>query len=192
MLRCLWPGSRVILIVVCAVAIDGVAEMSALIATRRDDMSGSQLLCLNLTETRRRSIRIWRAIPVALFGWRPDPEAMSCFEMVRHVLEADYLYGQILRERRSHSGDSPFADRHFDDVEDTIRFANPYREALLKTVLQLSDDDLNTIAIDRSDVGYIRKAGDFILRIAYHEAVHAGQMLQYLRMADAPRPSIWD
>ena len=135
-------------------------------------MSGAELLCLNLTETRRRSIRIWRAIPLAL--------------------EADYLYGQMLRERRSHSGDSPFADRHFDDLDAALAFANPYRESLLETVLGLSGGDLNTIAIDRSDIGYIRKAGDFILRIAFHEAVHAGQMLQYLRMAGVPRPSIWD
>jgi len=62
----------------------------------------------------------------------------------------------------------------------------------LETVLQLSDDDLNTIEIDRRDVGYVRKAGDFILRIGYHEAVHAGQMLQYLHTAGVPRPSIWD
>jgi len=135
-------------------------------------MSGAELLCLNLTETRRRSIRIWRAIPLAL--------------------EADYLYGQMLRERRSHSGDSPFADRHFDDLDAALAFANPYRESLLETVLGLSGGDLNTIAIDRSDIGYIRKAGDFILRIAYHEAVHAGQMLQYLRMAGVERPSVWD
>ena len=135
-------------------------------------MSGAELLCLNLTETRRRSIRIWRAIPLAL--------------------EADYLYGQMLRERRSHSGDSPFGDRHFDDLNAALAFANPYRESLLETVLGLSGGDLNTIAIDRSDIGYIRKAGDFILRIAFHEAVHAGQMLQYLRMAGVPRPSIWD
>jgi uncharacterized damage-inducible protein DinB len=155
-------------------------------------MSAAELLCLNLTETRRRSIRIWRGIPLSLCQWRPDPDAMSCFEMVRHVLEADYLYGQMVRERRSYSGDSPFADRHFDDLEAALAFANPYRESLLKTVLQLSDDDLNTIPIDRTDVGYIRKAGDFILRIAYHEAVHAGQMLQYMRMAVVPRPSIWD
>src|SRR5689334_18687307 len=125
-------------------------------------MSGAELLCLNLNETRRRSIRIWRAIPLSLSDWRPDPAAMSWFEMMRHVLEADYLYGQILRDRRSYS------------------------------FLQLSDDDLNTSSIDRRDVGYIRKAGDFILRIAYHEAVHAGQMLQYLRMAGVPRPSVWD
>jgi hypothetical protein len=56
---------------------------------------------------------------------------------------------------------------------------------------KLSDDDLTTVAIDRSDVGYVRKAGDFILRIAYHEAVHAGQMLQYLRMAGGGRPTVW-
>ena len=135
-------------------------------------MPGAELLSLNLTETRRRSIRIWRAIPLAL--------------------EADYLYGQMLRERRSHSGDSPFGDRHFDDLNAALAFANPYRESLLETVLGLSGGDLNTIAIDRSDIGYIRKAGDFILRIAFHEAVHAGQMLQYLRMAGVPRPSIWD
>ena len=84
------------------------------------------------------------------------------------------------------------ADHHFDDVDAALAFADPYRESLLQTVRHLSDNDLNTISIDRSDVGYIRKSGDFILRIAYHEAVHAGQMLQYLRMAGVPRPSIWD
>jgi uncharacterized damage-inducible protein DinB len=155
-------------------------------------MSGAELLCLNLTETRRRSIRIWRAIPTSLFDWRPDSDAMSCREMVLHVLEADYLYGEIVRKRRSYSGDSPFANRHFEDLDAALAFANGYRESLLETVRELSDDDLNTIAIDRSDVGYIRKAGDFILRIAYHESVHAGQMLQYLRLAGVPRPSIWD
>jgi hypothetical protein len=46
--------------------------------------------------------------------------------------------------------------------------------------------------VDRSDVGYIRTFGDFILRIGYHEAVHAGQLLGYLRMMNAPRPVIWD
>jgi uncharacterized damage-inducible protein DinB len=155
-------------------------------------MSGAEVLCLNLMETRRRSIRIWRAIPLSFSDWRPDPNAMSCFEMVRHVLEADYLYGQMVRERRSCRSASPFVDRRFDDVEAALAFAHPYRESLLETVRQLSEEDLNTISIDRRDVGYIRKAGDFILRIAYHESVHAGQMLQYLRMAGVERPSIWD
>src|SRR3569832_1176754 len=143
-------------------------------------MRGAELLCLNLTETRRRSIRIWRGIPLSLSGWRPDPDAMSCFEMVRFVLEADYLYGEMLRQRRSYSGDSPFANGHFDDLDAALAFASPYRESLLETVLQLSDGDLNTITIDRSDIDYVRKAGDFNKHNTNHEAVHAGQMLQYL------------
>jgi hypothetical protein len=102
-------------------------------------MSGAELLCLNLTEKRRGSIRIWRAIPLSLSDWHPDPDAMSCFEMVRRVLETDYLYGQMLRKRRRYSSDSPFADRHFDDLDAALAFANPYRESLLETVLQLSD-----------------------------------------------------
>lgn len=28
--------------------------------------------------------------------WRPDSEAMSCKEMIKHVLEAECLYHQIL------------------------------------------------------------------------------------------------
>jgi len=83
-------------------------------------------------------------------------------------------------------------NHHFADLDAALAFTNPCRESLLETVRQFSDGDLNTISIDRSDVGYVRKAGDFILRIAYHESVHAGQMLQYLRMAGVPRPSIWD
>jgi len=103
---------------------DAVDVLAALIVTRRDNMFGAELLRLNLTETRRRSIRIWRAIPLSLSEWRPDPHAMSCFEMVRHVLETDYLHGQMIRERRSYSGDSPFADRHFDNLDAALVSAN--------------------------------------------------------------------
>lgn len=46
--------------------------------------------------------------------------------------------------------------------------------------------------IDRSDVGYRRLLGDMLLRVAYHEAVHAGQLLDYLRTACVERPNIWD
>jgi hypothetical protein len=127
---------------------DNIAAGSPDRDIKRDNMSGAELLCLNLTETRRRSIRIWRAIPLPLSDWRPDPDAMSCFEMVRHVLEADFLYGQMIREWHSYPGYSPFADRRFDDLDAALAFANPYRESLLETVFSLSDDDLNTIAID--------------------------------------------
>ena len=56
----------------------------------------------------------------------------------------------------------------------------------------LSDDDLDSIEIDRSDVGYKRRLGDFLLRAIYHEAVHCGQLLAYLRAMGVVRPKIWD
>lgn len=55
-----------------------------------------------------------------------------------------------------------------------------------------SDEDLTCIQIDRSDVGYIRSLGDMLMRIGYHESVHAGQLLQYLRTMEVARPKVWD
>ena len=31
-----------------------------------------------------------------------------------------------------------------------------------------------------------------LLRVAYHESVHTGQLLDYLRTAGVPRELIWD
>ena len=44
-------------------------------------------------------------------------------------------------------------------------------------------------AMGRIDV---RTIGDFVLRMAYHELVHTGQLLSYLRRMNVPRPEIWD
>src|SRR5438477_10766382 len=98
----------------------------------------------------------------------------------------------MIRELRSYTVASTFTDHHLDDLDTALSITNLNRESLLGNIRQLSEADQHTISIDRSDVGYVRKAGDFILRIAYHESVHAGQMLQYLRMTGVPRPSIWD
>lgn len=118
---------------------------------------------------------------------------MSAIEMARHVLEGEYLYMLMAKERRSVSEDrSPFAGRPFVGVDDEIAFAAPYRREFERMVAGLSDDDLESIEIDRSEVGYKRKLGDFLLRAIYHEAVHCGQLLGYLRSMGIPRPKVWD
>jgi hypothetical protein len=33
---------------------------------------------------------------------------------------------------------------------------------------------------------------NYLLRIGYHESVHAGQFLSYLRAINIDRPKIWD
>ena len=157
-------------------------------------MNATELLILNLEEVRRRSIKIWHAVPTDKLHWKPDAEAMSCAEMVRHVLKSEWAYMQMLRAGKSvDTDDSPFYLREFTDVSDELNVAEPYREEFLALVKSYSPEELSSRKIDRSDVGYVRAYGDFILRIAYHESVHAGQILGYLRAMDAPpRPNIWD
>ena len=57
----------------------------------------NELLILNLEEIRRRSIKIWQGIPADMLDWKPDAEAMSCLETVRHVLESEWAYMQMLK-----------------------------------------------------------------------------------------------
>ncbi len=54
----------------------------------------------------------------------------------------------------------------------------------IEYVQSISIAELDARLIDRSDVGYQRYLGDMLLRIAYHDAVHTGQFLQYLRMVE--------
>lgn len=156
-------------------------------------MRATEVILLNAREVRRRSEFAWRGIPADSLDWKPDPEAMSAIEMVRHVLEGEYLYMLMAQERRTVSEDrSPFARRPFIGVEDELAFAAPFREEFEQMLASLDDAELDAIQIDRSDVGYKRQLGDFLLRAIYHEAVHCGQLLGYLRTMGKARPRIWD
>ncbi len=56
----------------------------------------------------------------------------------------------------------------------------------------LDESDLENIKIERKQVGQSNKLGDYLNRIAYHESVHTGQMLDCLRTFGIERPQIWD
>jgi len=156
-------------------------------------MNSISLILLHFNEVRRRSIKVWTSIPEDMLGWKPDDNAMTCIEMVRHVLESEHYYHLALQNRGSLPHfDSPFENRPYTTVQDELEFAKPYRSLFLDTIAAFTESDLDEIQIDRSDSGYIRGLGDMLLRIAYHESVHTGQLLDYLRTADIPRVRIWD
>jgi len=156
-------------------------------------MNKIDLILLNFNEVRRRSIKLWTSIPQDKLNWRPDDRAMSCIEMIRHVLESEYYYHQAIKNKGSLPVfESPFEKRSFSTVDAELMFAEPFRNQFIETVKSFSEQDLKNIKIDRSDVGYIRDLGDMLLRIAYHESVHTGQLLDYLRTAKVTIPSIWD
>ncbi len=118
---------------------------------------------------------------------------MTCIELVRHVPECEYLYLYMLKNGDRFPYDqSPWAARPYASIEAEIEFAEPYHKELLDLVGSYTQEELSATKILWSSKGYARTIGDFILRVAYHESVHTGQILSYLRMLDVPRPDVWD
>ena len=156
-------------------------------------MNAKELLILNFEEVRRRSIKVWKGVSEENLFWKPDDGAMSCFQMVRHVLESENIYHQIIL----HSGalgdyESPLTGNPYTSIDDELKNAQPYREKFLKMINGLTSRDLEEVYITRKDKNQHRKLGDYLLRMAYHEGVHTGQLLDYLRTLKAPRAVTWD
>jgi len=156
-------------------------------------MNQIDLIVLNFEEIRRRSIKVWQSIPTNMLNWKPDEKALTCAEMVRHVLESEYIYLQILQNRKSISNpENPYELIEFTNVQDDLDRAIPLRHEFINYIKSIEVSDLENVKIDRSDVGYIRTLGDMLLRVAYHESVHTGQLLDYMRTMNIERPNIWD
>lgn len=156
-------------------------------------MNAIDLSIINFKETRRRSLKLWGSLPHEWLNWRPDKEAMSFGEMIRHVWSASYHYQLILKNNGSIKEiPAPFDEIPVTSVEEEIALSKSYFDDFLAYVQSIAVEELDSRVIDRSDVGYQRYLGDMLLRIAYHDSVHAGQFLQYLRMVEIDRPNIWD
>jgi uncharacterized damage-inducible protein DinB len=156
-------------------------------------MTPNEIFKLNFIEIRRRSINVWNGLPSEHYNWQPDANAMTCLQMVRHALEAEHLF-HIIVNNRGNLGDyvSPWADLPYTNVVDEIAFAQPFRLQFFETIDRFSAADFDTIEIVRSEKNQRRKLGDYLLRIAYHESVHTGQLLDYMRSIGIERPNVWD
>jgi len=156
-------------------------------------MTAKELLILNFEEIRRRSIKLWKGIDESQLYWKPDDGAMSCGEMIRHVLESENIYHHIILHKGVLGNyESPLTGNPFVSVDEELKNAQPYREKFLRMIHGFTQKELEEIEIIRKEVNQRRKLGDYLLRVAYHESVHAGQLLDYLRTIRAPRPKIWD
>lgn len=157
-------------------------------------MNAMQQIVLNFKEVRRRSIMVWKSVPPEFETWKPDQEAMSFIESVRHILEGEYLYHQVVKTKGAIPPDpeTPWTGRSYVSIDKEIEFSNSYHEFFLQDILNFTESDLDDIEIVRIHLYQRRKLGDYLNRIAYHEIVHTGQLLGYLRTAKLPRPMIWD
>lgn len=156
-------------------------------------MDSIQIILLNFSEIRRRSIKLWSKIPNEYFNWKPDKDALSIIEMIRHVLEGEHLFHKII-ENRGNLGNyqSPWKGLEYSALKNELEFAEKYHTDFIKMISNLNEADLENIRIERKEVGQSKTLGDYLNRIAYHESVHTGQMLDYLRTAGVERAKIWD
>ncbi|RZJ81800.1 MAG: DinB family protein [Flavobacterium sp.] len=156
-------------------------------------MNSIEIILLNFSEIRRRSIKLWTGIPDEYLNWKPDENAFTVIEMIRHVLEGEHLFHKIV-ERRGDLGkyQSPWNELAYSDLKNELEFSEKYRVEFLEMISNLNESDLEHIKIERKEVGQSKQLGDYLNRIAYHESVHAGQMLDYLRTIGIERPKIWD
>jgi hypothetical protein len=113
-------------------------------------------------------------------------------EMIRHVLEVENIYRLLIINKGGNVSDfvSPWKARPLTDLQNELEFAAPYRREFLKTIQSFTEDELNSIEIVRKEKK-TRNLGDFLNRCSYHESVHAGQFLSYLRILGLDRPDIW-
>ncbi|WP_252942094.1 DinB family protein [Roseivirga pacifica] len=113
------------------------------ISSKTNKMTQSELIILNFTEIRRRSIKLWSGLPESYNDWKPDEKAMTAIEMVRHVLEADYGWNLIINNGSISNYQTPWKNRPFISVTDELKFAAPYRNTFLESIRQFSDKELN-------------------------------------------------
>lgn len=156
-------------------------------------MNSIEIILLNFSEIRRRSIKLWRGIPNEHLNWKPDEKAFTIIEMIRHVLEGEHLFHKII-QNRGNLGDykSPWENLEYSDLKNELEFCKKYRTEFLNMISGLIESDLENVRIERKEVGQSKKLGDYLNRMAYHESVHTGQMLDYLRTIGIRRPKIWD
>ncbi len=156
-------------------------------------MNSIEIILLNFSEIRRRSIKLWSVIPNECLNWRPDINAFTIIEMIRHVLEGEHLFHKII-ENKGDLGDyqSPWNSLKYSDLQNELEIAKKYRANFLKMINDIDESDLENVIIERKEVNQRKTLGDYLNRIAYHESVHTGQMLSYLRTLGVERAKIWD
>lgn len=108
-------------------------------------MSTIETIAANFEEIRRRSHIVWLKVPPEHYNWKPDSEAFSFLEMIRHVLEIEHFYHFIIINRGGHGDEiTPWTNRPYTNVQDELDFAEPFRKefmAFIKTLKSLDRRD---------------------------------------------------
>lgn len=157
-------------------------------------MNVRELILLDLKETRRRFLIVANEFPDEYLTWKPDIEALSVGATIRHVLLHDWSWLTILQEGRlpHNQEQKQLLELPYSTVQAEINLAEPYHQKFLSYIESLAPSDYDSRIVEWPHKPIKRKLGDTLERKSYHDAVHTGQLLHYMRNLQIPRPNIWD
>lgn len=135
---------------------------------------------------------IWNFIDNDFIHFKPDDKAMTVIEMIAHVLTCERIYHARLKASGLAKNEEKIWNAPVcNSIQEQLDAAKIHRANFMDYLSSLSENDF----IGRRVIIPERKQNigltDYLARMIYHESVHTGQLLSYLRIGGHERPDIW-
>jgi len=143
-------------------------------------------------EVRRKSKILWNFIDHDFIHYKPDNEAMTVIEMIAHVLTCERVFHARLKASGPAKNEEQIWNTAVSNsVQEQLDASKLHRANFMNYLSNLTENDF----IGRRVIIPERKQNigltDYLSRMIYHESVHTGQLMSYLRQGGHERPDIW-
>ena len=148
-----------------------------------------EIIAALLEGARKRSRRVWEAVPEDRAQWRPEGAVHTVAEVVRHVGEADQFWLNVLRGDLYRGAGDTLGPAVSMAAE--IERSERSRRDVLELLRTMPDEEFARV-VEIPKYNLRRPVAYIFTRLADHEAHHRGQLILYLRLGGLPVPFIWD
>ncbi len=141
-----------------------------------------------LARVRERTQRVVDLVPDGRFDWRPEPEAFSFADLVRHVAALErYMFAENVRGRPSrYPGHGP---ELAEGAEEVRAFWRRCRREAFELYGELTDADLERPCT--TPAGAELRTWKWLRAMIEHEVHHRGQLYLMLRMVSVETPALY-
>lgn len=141
-----------------------------------------------VARVRERTERLLPLIPEDRYGWRPEPEAFSFADLLRHVAALErYMFAENVRgEASRYPGHGP----ELADGPEAVRaFWRRCRDESLEIYRGLTDADLE--GPSTTPAGAELRTWKWLRAMVEHEVHHRGQLYLMLRLVGVETPPLY-
>ena len=141
-----------------------------------------------LARIRERTQRVVELVPDDRLEWRPDPDAFSFADLLRHVAALErYMFAENVRGRPSrYPGHGP---ELAEGAEEVRAFWRRCRREALAVYRDLTDADLERNCT--TPAGAELRTWKWLRAMVEHEVHHRGQLYLMLRMVSVDTPPLY-